>query len=64
MINEVERTDDGLAYRASSNEISHEKVAEMSGDIAKATRVAAGIAAAGAAVAAPTGLSAVGVALV
>lgn len=42
---------------------THAKLAEVSGDIAKGTRVIAGVAAAGAAVAAPTGLTAVGVAL-
>lgn len=49
--------------RTGSGPALHKKVAETAGDVAKASRVVAGIAVGGAAVAAPTGLSAVGVAL-
>ncbi len=42
---------------------SHEEIADHADTVAKATRVAAGVAVTGAAIAAPTGLTAVGVAL-
>ena len=41
----------------------HARAADTAGDVAKASRVVAGVAVAGAAVAAPTGIGALGVAL-
>jgi hypothetical protein len=51
------------AEHLTTPEFSHTKIAEVTGDLAKATRVLAGVATIGAMAAAPTGLAAVGVAI-
>jgi hypothetical protein len=54
---------DGAVESVRAVDRQHEKIADHADSVAKATKVAAGVAVAGAVVAAPTGLTAFGVAL-